>query len=271
MILNASYGVFGSTAFSLYCPPVAESTAAIGRYAITEAINKANSLGVEVLYGDTDSIFIKSPTKSQIDELIKWSNDTLGMELEVDKVYRYTAFSLRKKNYLGVYPDGRVDIKGLTGKKRHIPKFLKEVFFQVIQSLGEVTSPNEFESARRKIRVTVHAVYLKLKKREYSLEDLAFSIMLSKPIKNYTKITPQHVKAAKLLVKAGYEVKPGEIIFLIKSTNSEGVKPLQLASINEVDLKKYVQYMKSTLEQILDVVGLEFDEILGLTKLETFL
>ncbi len=271
VILNASYGVFGSTAFSLYCPPVAESTAAIGRYAITEAINEANSLGIEVLYGDTDSIFIKSPTKSQIDGLIKWSNDTMGIELEVDKVYRYIAFSLLKKNYLGVYPDGRVDIKGLTGKKRHIPKFLKEVFFQVIQSLGEVTSPNEFESARRKIRSIVHSVYLKLKKREYSLEDLAFSIMLSKPIKNYTKTTPQHVKAAKLLVEAGYEVKPGEIIFLIKSTNTGGVKPLQLASIDEVDLKKYVQYMKSTLEQILDIVGLEFDEILGLTKLETFL
>jgi DNA polymerase I len=31
VILNASYGVFGAESFDLYCPPVAEATAAIGR------------------------------------------------------------------------------------------------------------------------------------------------------------------------------------------------------------------------------------------------
>ena len=49
------------------------------------------------------------------------------------------------------------------------------------------------------------------------------------------------------------------------------MKPLGLASVEEADLEKYVAYMKATLEQILDVIGIEFNEILGLTKLETFL
>ena len=271
VILNASYGVFGSEAFSLYCPPVAESTAAVGRYAITEAIKEATSLGINVVYGDTDSIFIKSPTQEQINKLLEWSNSTLGMELDVDKVYRYVAFSLRKKNYLGVYPDGRVDIKGLTGKKRHVPEFIKETFLQVIQILSEVMSPDEFERARNKIRGIAHQCYEKLSKRDFSLAELAFSIMISKPIERYEKTTPQHVKAAKLLVDAGYEVKPGDVITLIKVKNSLGVKPVQLASIEEVDTKKYMTYMRSTLEQVLDAIGLDFDEILGSTRLESFL
>lgn len=271
VILNASYGVFGSETFSLYCPPVAESTAAIGRYAITEAIKEATSLGINVIYGDTDSIFIKSPTQEQINALLEWSDSSLGMELDVDKVYRYVAFSLRKKNYLGVYPDGRVDIKGLTGKKRHVPEFIKEAFLQVIQTLSEVMSPDEFERARNKIRGIAHQCYEKLNKCDFSLAELAFSIMISKPIDRYEKTTPQHVKAAKLLVDAGYEVKPGDVITLIKVKNNLGVKPMQLASIEEVDTKKYMAYLRSTLEQVLDAIGVDFDEILGSTRLESFL
>jgi DNA polymerase I len=43
-----------------YCPPVAEATAAIGRNVITQTIEKAGELGIQVLYGDTDSIFYKA-------------------------------------------------------------------------------------------------------------------------------------------------------------------------------------------------------------------
>ncbi len=55
VILNASYGVFGADSFDLYCPPVAEATAAIGRYSITQILNHAETVGIQVLYGDTDS------------------------------------------------------------------------------------------------------------------------------------------------------------------------------------------------------------------------
>ena len=70
VILNASYGVFGAESFDLYCPPVAEATAAIGRHSLTQIIEKARQLGIEVVYGDTDSVFLKNPTEEQIQELI---------------------------------------------------------------------------------------------------------------------------------------------------------------------------------------------------------
>ncbi|MEM1590266.1 MAG: DNA-directed DNA polymerase I, partial [Candidatus Bathyarchaeia archaeon] len=116
VILNASYGVFGAETFDLYCPPVAEATAAVGRHSITQIIKKAEELGIQVLYGDTDSVFLKNPTREQIQALEEWAEKTLKMGLDVDKVYRYAVFSSRKKNYLGVLEDGSVDVKGLTGK-----------------------------------------------------------------------------------------------------------------------------------------------------------
>jgi len=273
VILNASYGVFGAETFDLYCPPVAEATAAIGRYVITETIEKARELEIEVIYGDTDSIFLKNPSQEQISTLTRWSGKELGMDLDVDKSYRYAVFSSRKKNYLGVFPDGSVEVKGLTGKKRHIPAFIKDAFDQMEERLGRAKSSAEFEDAKKEIRRIIQDRYMRLKRREWGEhpDKLAFHVVLGKIPEGYDKTTPQHVKAAFLLKERGYELKAGDLISFVKVVKEPHVKPVQLASNNEIDVDKYVGYLHSTFDQVLDALGLEFDEIIGLTKLERFM
>jgi DNA polymerase I len=268
--IGQSYGVFGSDRFALYCPPVAEATAAIGRYAITNTIEKARSVGMNVVYGDTDSIFLGNPTAEQLDELIEWSKNFLGMELEVDKRYRYLVLSSRKKNYLGVLPDGSVDIKGLTGKKRHIPEFLKRAFYDMIEILSKVQSVEEFEEAKTRIKEIVRNCYLMLRDRRFTLDDLAFNVMISKSPDDYVKTTPQHVKAAELLSSRGVEVRAGDLISFVKVLGEPGVKPVQVATVDEVDVSKYVEYLDSTFEQVLDALGTDFQELIGAKRLDSF-
>lgn len=273
VILNASYGVFGAETFDLYCPPVAEATAAIGRHAITKTIEKAQALGIEIIYGDTDSIFLKNASQDQINTLSRWSETELGMQLDVDKIYRYSVFSSRKKNYLGVFPDGKVEVKGLTGKKRHIPLFIKKAFDQMEERLAQVESPVEFEEAKREIRKIIRDRHSKLKRRDWGdrPDELAFHVVLGKLPKHYHKTTPQHVKAAKELEKRGYELRAGDLISFVKVVKEPHVKPLQLASNSEIDVEKYVGYLQSTFDQVLDALGIDFKEIIGLTKLERFM
>ena len=95
--------------------PAAEATTATGRHIILDTINKCNDAGIEVLYGDTDSLFIKNPTPQQIQTIIDKAKADHNVELEVEKEYRYVVLSDRKKNYLGVTKSGKVDVKGLTG------------------------------------------------------------------------------------------------------------------------------------------------------------
>jgi DNA polymerase I len=270
VFLNASYGVFGADTFPFYCPPVAESTTAVGRYAITNTIDKARELGVEVIYGDTDSVFLKNPNASQIEALSRWSMANLGIELETDKRYRYLALSGRKKNYLGVYEDGTVDIKGLTGKKRNTPEFLKQAFQEMVQALAQVRSPRDFDEARRRIMEIARTCYKKLEKHEYSLGELAFRIELTKNLTEYKKTTPQHVKAAQQLKNNGADIKAGDIISFVKVKGSSGVKPLKQTNINEIDVDKYKDHIKATFEQVLDALGIEFHEIMGFTKIDAF-
>ena len=260
VFLNASYGVFGAESFPMYCPPLAESTAAIGRDAMTRTVEEAGRLGIDVIYGDTDSVFLKRPTDAQIEKLVNWSDEELGVELDIDKVYRYAIFSRRKKNYLGVYPDGSVDIKGLTGKKRHVPPLLKDAFFKLTDILSEIETPDNIPVAKEEIIALVESVHSQLKERNFDLGELAFRVMLGRRLSSY-ETNPQHVKAAKMLQKQGVTLDIGDIISYI--VTHDGVKPVQLASNHDVDIGKYVEYLESMFEQLLDALDMNFDELVG--------
>jgi DNA polymerase I len=270
VILNASYGVLGFESFPLYCLPAAEAVATLGRYSITKTIEKCKELGIQVVYSDTDSLFLQAPSEAQIAAVTAWTQRELGIDLDVDKVYRYVALSERKKNYFGVLSDGTVDVKGLTAKKSQTPQFIKDSFYKALDILTKVKTKDDFESAREEIKTLLKSDYARLKERQIPMDQLAFNVMIGKDISRYKDSIPQHVRAAQLLQKNGVEIKAGDIISFVKTTSGDGAKPTKLAKPLEIDVDKYLEYMKSTFDQILGSLGYDFDEILGATKLEDF-
>ena len=265
VILNASYGVMGAEIFPLYFLPAAEATTAIGRYIILQTIKKCEERGIQVLYGDTDSLFIKNPTKEQIHDVIEQAKKVHGVELEVDKEYRYVVLSNRKKNYLGVTKSGKVDVKGLTGKKSHTPPFIKTLFYELLEVLSKVENEDDFKISKKQISEKIAEWGKKVEAKEIPLDQLAFNVMISKAPSEYIKTVPQHIRAAKLL-ESIREIKKGDIISYVKIINKPGVKPVEMARQDEVDSKKYMEFMESTLDQITSSMGLDFDQILGKPK-----
>jgi DNA polymerase I len=140
----------------------------------------------------------------------------------------------------------------------------------MVTNLSQVKSPEDIETAKARITEIVKECYLKLRNKEFSLEELAFSMMMSRTPEKYTKTTPQHVKAARQLEQAGTEMKPGDIVSFVKVRGEAGVKPVQLARIEEVDIEKYIEYIRGTFEQVLDSLGVEWEDLAGVKKLETF-
>ncbi|MET1128931.1 MAG: DNA-directed DNA polymerase I [Thermoproteota archaeon] len=271
VFINASYGVFGAETFPFYAPPVAESVTAIGRYTIRQTLRKASELGLRILYGDTDSLFIWNPDPEKLKKLQEYVRESFGLELEVDKSYRFVTFSGLKKNYVGVYEDGKVDVKGLVAKKRNAPEFLKKEFMGILETLSKVSNPEDFIEARESIKARVREIYRKLKDLEYTLDELAIKVALNKPVDAYTKNTPQHVKAAKQLMAHGVQVLPGDVVVFVKVKSKEGVKPIQLARLKEVDVDKYVDSVRTTLEQLLSAINLAWDSVVGGSRLEAFM
>ncbi len=265
VILNASYGVMGAEIFPLYFLPAAEATTAIGRHTILETIKKCEAIGIEVLYGDTDSIFVKNPSEQQIQKVIEQAKIDHGVDLEIDKVYRYCVLSNRKKNYLGVTKDGKVDVKGLTGKKSHTPAFIKKLFYELIDILSKVQTMDDFEQAKNQISERIAIYAKKIQDKEIPLKDLTFNVMISKSPSEYVKTIPQHIRAAKQL-ESIREVKKGDKISFVKIINKPGVRPIEIAKKEEIDIKKYMEFMESTLDQITSSMDMDFDTILGKPK-----
>ncbi len=276
VFVNASYGVTGAQHFELFCMPAAESVTAYGRDAIVRTKAKAESMGIRVLYGDTDSVFLDNPSKEQQEELVSWSSSDLGIDLEVEKTYKYVALSDRKKNYIGVYKDGKVEVKGLSGKKRNTPDFAQVAFRKMLEVLSRVDDPEGFEAAKDEIREIVNNVIDRLegKSDPYTPEELAFRIQMTKALHSYDTDIP-HVRAAKMLVEKTQDptkALPGTIVAYIKTKGQETVLPVELAKGVSywIDKDAYIDILKSVFEQVLDSVGLDFDEFLGFTTLDQF-
>jgi len=265
VILNASYGVMGAEIFPLYFLPAAEATTATGRHIILDTIDKCKESGIDVLYGDTDSLFVKKPTPKQIEDIITKAKMDHNVELEIEKEYRYVVLSGRKKNYLGVTKNGKVDVKGLTGKKSHTPPFIKTLFYELLDVLSEIKTVEEFKRAKNKISDKISECARKVQAKEIPLQDLAFNVMISKAPRDYTKTVPQHIRAAKQL-ESIREIKKGDIISYVKILNKPGVRPIEMARKSEIDTSKYMEFMESTLDQLTSSMDLDFDTILGKPK-----
>jgi len=267
VFINASYGVFGSENFPLYSPAVAESVTALGRKSLYLILRKACEIGVKVVYGDTDSIFLWNPSEEHLNKLQKWVSRKLGLEIEVDKVFDFVIFTGLKKNYIGKYSEGGIEIKGLIAKKRNTPEFLKELFEEFVEEIKSINNPDDFKVFIDWLERKIKDLYRNLKRKEITLDKLAFKVGLTKKLEEYKKTRPPHFKAAYQLKQHGYSVQEGDIIPYVKIRGRDGYKAIQLTKLYEVDPDKYIEIINSALSQLLGAFGILWEDVIGVKKL----
>jgi len=73
-----------------------------------------------------------------------------------------------------------------------------------------------------------------------------------------------------LLREFNVQVLPRDVISFVKVKGREGVKPVQLAKLPEVDVEKYYDSVKSTFEQLLKSLGVSWEKIESTTSIESF-
>lgn len=254
--LNASYGVIGFENFPLYFLPTAEAVTAIGRDIILQMVKTAKSKNLSILYGDTDSIMIHKPSPEDIEYLIDFSRKHYAIDLEVDKVYRYLVLSNRKKNYFGVKKDGKLDIKGLVGKKSNTPPYLRILFKEVMEQLRQIMTPEELPMVKLEISEKIKKTLGNFD--NIPLEELAIKVALNKDPGEY-KVKPQVLKAAEQLPNKPVK---GQFVSYVKTWNGVKVKPIELVERKDIDKLKYIEGFKSTLEQVVEPFDISIDELI---------
>ncbi|MEM1607263.1 MAG: DNA polymerase domain-containing protein [Candidatus Bathyarchaeia archaeon] len=235
VIANATYGYAGWIGARWYIKPVAEAVTAWGRYIIMSAIKMAKDLGLEVIYGDTDSIFVRNDPE-KIENLSKMIWEKLGLEIKPDKIYVRALFTEAKKRYCGLMPDGRLDMVGLEvvrGDWANVAKNIQEKVLEIILKGQSVKKAVEY----------VRNYITDLRERKIPFKDLIIWKTLTKDLEEYEVKAP-HVEAAKLLQKEGWLLNIGDKVGFVITSGSgklyERAKPYIFASYSDIDIEYYV-------------------------------
>jgi len=235
VITNASYGYTGWIGARWYIKPVAEATTAWGRHVISNTIQMAKKVGLEVVYGDTDSIFIKHDPQ-KVENFSEEIGETLGLEIKPDKIYVRILFTEAKKRYCGLLQDGQLDIVGLEVIRGDWAAVAKNVQEKVLDIILKERSP---EKAAKFVRQYV----LDLRAKKVPYRDLVIWKTLTKRIEEYAVRAP-HVEAARTLKREGWDLSLGDKIgYVIVSGLGrlyEKARPYVLASYDDVDVEYYV-------------------------------
>ena len=101
ILINGAYGCFGFPAYAYYDPRVAELITAYGRQTLSKMQDTARDLGFEIIYGDTDSLFLHNAPKESLSRFKDLCNRDLDIELEIKNTYFNFILSSGKKHYLG--------------------------------------------------------------------------------------------------------------------------------------------------------------------------
>ena len=225
---NSMYGCLGYSNSRFFAQPIAAMVTAMGRETLQRTVDIAtNSVGLDVIYGDTDSIMINTritdpaeyPKVRQLGEKVKQEINKLykTLELEIDGTFR-SMLLLKKKKYAAVTadygPDGTLvygkETKGLDLVRRDWCIQSKDTGRYV---LDQILSGEDRELVIKNIHDHLEALAEKMRKGELPLEKYVITKGLSKHPNDYPDGKSQpHVQVAKQMLKNNRPVNTGDHI-----------------------------------------------------------
>lgn len=279
ILMNSFYGVMGSFGCRFYHPSLPTAITGTGHRLLLGSKEYLAQKQYDVIYGDTDSLFIKlkeeegknaeKAGKNIANDLNNFWNEKIKkeygleshLEIEYEKYYRkFILTPVRgseagaKKRYAGLLSENgeeKLEFVGMEFVRSDWTRLAKD--FQV-ELYSRVFDNEEIEE-------WIRGVVLKVKAGEYD-EKLVYRKRLRKDVEEYTKNVPQHVKAARLLPEA-----VGMVYYVI---TKRGPIPVELKH-TDIDYQHYIEkQLKPVADSVLVLLGTSFDSIVQSDQLSFF-
>ena len=279
ILMNSFYGVMGSFGCRFYHPHLPTAITGTGHKLLLGSKEYLTKQGYDVVYGDTDSLFIKLKEnegenagihgQNLADELNKYWKNRIEkeyglesyLELEFEKYYRKFIITLArgseagaKKRYAGLLiSNGKETLEfiGLEFVRSDWTRLAKD--FQV--ELYTRVFYNE------EIDEWIKNLVERVKSGQFD-EKLVYKKRLRKDVEDYTKNVPQHVKAARMLGET-----TGTVYYVI---TKRGPVPIELKH-NDIDYQHYIEkQLKPIANSVLGLLGKSFDSIVESDQLSFF-
>jgi len=276
ILMNSFYGVLGTSACRFFNPSIANSITGMGKEMLLWSKRWFETAGFTVLYGDTDSLFVRSDNgdpvqaRKQAQDLAVALNSQLSqhilatwrvqsrLELEFEKLYLrlflpHARRSTRgaSKRYAGLLQDEDMDgveFVGMEVVRRDWTALAKRVQRELYQRLFTDRPVDEY----------LTEIVRRLRRGELDGE-LVYHKNLRKHTGEYTATTPPHVAAArKSSQPAGRSIR-----YVVTTAGAEPLDNL----IHPLDREHYVEkQVKPVAEPVLESLGLDFERVIGDTR-----
>jgi len=258
------------------------------REAMIVARDCAQGMGFEVVYGDTDSIFVKKrgAARDDYDGLCGEINRRTGLPIALDHHYKFLILlplesdpsgnMEAQKHYFGVLTNGELVARGIEMRRHDTPPFIMEFQGKLILALLDHDSHEQVRAeGYGRARELVFESIRKIMDDEIPLRGLVVSKILRRPLSTYARAIP-HVSAAIRLAERGKTVKEGEMVEFIY-VNAKHHNPLcRIAPIEAYDGKgydkeKYRELLLDAAETVLSTFGFSRREFGSRTRKDTYL
>jgi DNA polymerase delta subunit 1 len=247
------YGQCGSKTSPIRRFEVAASTTAVGRQKIYDAKKIVEEqFGAEVIYGDTDSIFVKFPTKDLQESMnmarkaadVITASGRKAHKIEYEKTF-YPFILFCRKRYVGImYEDditkGKRKTMGVALKRRDNAPIVKDVFGGALDILME-------QRDIRKAQKFVQDMLVQVMQNKMALDKFVITKQLRDDYKNPGQIAHRVLADRMEERDAGNAPQVGDRLAYIhvagrESAKKQGEKIEQIDYVKEKGLKPDVEF-----------------------------
>ncbi|MEM3079441.1 MAG: DNA polymerase domain-containing protein, partial [Thermoproteota archaeon] len=271
-ILVCIYGYSGCFANRFNNVACYEEINRIAREILVEAMNIAMREGFEVIYADSDSLFVKKEgaCREDFEDLAGKISEKTGLPIALDKHFKFLVLLKQEsdpsldaaRRYFGKLTNGELFYRGIELRRHDCPTFIKRFETRLMEILFDAEKAEEIwkTQCKKAFNYVVETCDL-IRMGKIPLNELVISKSLRRPVNNYRSLFP-HVVAAKQLIQMGKQLKSGDTIDFIY-VNAEHRNPFRRVTPAEVlcdrnqryDRDKYVEIILDAAETILGNFG----------------
>jgi DNA polymerase I len=258
-LMNAFYGVFASAFYRFTNPKIGASITAFARENIKGIMSKLEDEDIKVIYGDTDSIFLKSP-HDDLEQSVEFGKNAAkrfskgGAVLEFEQVLSSFFSHGRKKRYVGkaVWPKEEMIVRGY--ELRRTDAF--DLQSQTQEEIFERILGDDINGAIRTARDTVANV----QQGEIQPESLVISRTCKDEKEYKNPDSMANVQAARKLKSMGYEFVPGmKVSWIVTNGKKTPIEVEPFVSGREFEAKPDWEYYARRIAHTLSYITDYFD------------
>ncbi|MGI0070878.1 MAG: DNA-directed DNA polymerase [Thermoplasmata archaeon] len=259
VLMNSFYGVLASSFYRFTNKDIGSAITAFAREAITTIIRELEADGHEVVYSDTDSVFVRSPVAS-LDGAREFGTATArrftheGVTFEFQSVYEAFFSHGAKKRYVGrtAWPQEELVVRGYETRRSDAFDFQSEALLEVF----DLVMKGDTDGAVRRSRELVQSV------REHRVP--VERLVIARGVRAESEYNPStrdalpFLRIYRRLKEEGYDVVPGMRVAWIVTNSRESPQEVEpwiegRPFPKEPDWEYYADRVAQTLARVTEV------------------